>query len=552
MAASLFWLAKILRIIAHRRVGNEAWRTQEKPLPDVIRVAAKPRQAPGSFLGTRQSRSKADSIQGRATPAAEVLTASRLLQEQIRLLYHQLPLSTGASLALATLVALFFGMRHAAPAVLTWLAAHVAVALYRLILARQFARRQPAAGELSPWRYAYLFGSTATGLAWAATLQLTGNAALDSDVLFVGIVLAGVAAGALTTMASYLPAYVSLTVPILVAFALWSLVGLERPHTELFAASGLYLAVLLSAARRLQNDLAETVRLGLQQQHLLQSLEQEHQALRQAQHQLLAEQQLAGHVMASIIEPGSQFSRGLRGHVQPLQDFDGDVLLSGRTDDGRLRVLLGDATGHGLSAAIAAIPVAQTFKAMTRKSLETETLVAELNANLRRMLPSNMFMAAAVLELVPDGRGGCRARIWNGGLDDLLLVRADRQVELIPSRNLALGILDQDWLDPVFSELQLAAEDRLYAYTDGVTETQNPAGEPFGRQRLQQALLATPPGTDPFDQALAQLADFRGGRAAPDDLTLIEIDPGAVAAWLRADPRQRTDESTASPQRAVR
>lgn len=487
-----------------------------------------------------------DPSRPRPDPVPETLPAPQLLQAQIRLLYQQLPLSTGASLALAVLVALVFGSRHAAPGAATWLGAHLAVAAYRLILARQFARRQPDTQDLPPWRYAYLFGAAATGLAWAAALQLASGNALDSDVLFVSIVLAGVAAGALTTMASYLPAYASLAVPIIVAFAVWSLVGLDRPHFELFAASLLYLAVLLSAARRLQHSLAETVQLGLQRQRLLESLEHEHGALRQAQNQLLLEQRLAGHVMASIIEPGSQVGRGLRGHVQPLQDFDGDILLSGRTDDGRLRVLLGDATGHGLSAAIAAIPVAQTFKAMTRKNLQTETLVAELNANLRRMLPSNMFMAAAVIELTPERNGGCCARVWNGGLDDLVLVRADRRVETIPSRNLALGILDQDNLNPVFAELRLDAEDRLYAYTDGVTETQNSAGEAFGRERLQAALLAAPPDADPFSHALAALAAFRAGQAAQDDLTLIEIDPGAVAAWLLTGPQPQAAACDAS------
>jgi hypothetical protein len=87
-------------------------------------------------------------------------------------------------------------------------------------------------------------------------------------------------------------------------------------------------------------------------------------------------------------------------HIQYLLSlmalFSGDVLLAAPTLSGGLQVMLGDFTGHGLPAAIGAIPVSDIFYAMTAKGFSIGDIVAELNQKLRTILPTGLFCAACL------------------------------------------------------------------------------------------------------------------------------------------------------------
>ncbi len=76
--------------------------------------------------------------------------------------------------------------------------------------------------------------------------------------------------------------------------------------------------------------------------------------------------------------------------------------------------------------------------------------------------------------------------------------------------------------------------DMLLAYSDGVSEAKNPAGEQFGEQRILDA--ATPPGTGArafLDDILAQLEAFRGAAVQSDDITMVAV------KYLAAEPGDR-------------
>jgi serine phosphatase RsbU (regulator of sigma subunit) len=247
----------------------------------------------------------------------------------------------------------------------------------------------------------------------------------------------------------------------------------------------------------------------------------------------LHEEEVAAYVMNSVMEPPGREDGGLKAYVQPLNRFDGDVLLNDICGKGSFRLFLGDATGHGLAAAIAVIPAAQTFRAMNRKNLDCELLIRELNANIYRLFPRNIFLAATLIELAPRPDDGCDARIWNGGLDDLIVVREDGSLDRIRSRNLSLGILEPEGFEPQFENIVLAQGDRLYAYSDGLTESENSTGEGFGRARLEATLLAAPDPSARLEHVLTQQRAFVGNTALTDDLTLIEVQTEVIARRIR-------------------
>ncbi|KOR27841.1 histidine kinase, partial [Achromatium sp. WMS2] len=79
--------------------------------------------------------------------------------------------------------------------------------------------------------------------------------------------------------------------------------------------------------------------------------------------------------------------------MQSAAIFSGDLLLTAWAPSGDLNVLLGDFTGHGLSAALGALPMAAVFRAMTDKGFAPERILATMNEELHNLLPAGMFLA---------------------------------------------------------------------------------------------------------------------------------------------------------------
>jgi two-component system, HptB-dependent secretion and biofilm response regulator len=83
---------------------------------------------------------------------------------------------------------------------------------------------------------------------------------------------------------------------------------------------------------------------------------------------LVQEQEAAKAVFDSVAHTGHLDAPFIRHLISPLAIFNGDVLLAARNPAGDLFVLLGDFTGHGLTAAVGAMPLAEIFYGMTERA----------------------------------------------------------------------------------------------------------------------------------------------------------------------------------------
>ncbi|MCB1800840.1 MAG: serine/threonine-protein phosphatase [Gammaproteobacteria bacterium] len=448
------------------------------------------------------------------------------------LLFAQLKSALIANFVVACITALVLGIDEGL--VDFWLLLHALLTAARFYLYQQYQDRRPEAGALRPWLIAYAFAAGLSGLAWGLMPFAQPDIHSRADALFIGVVLAGVTAGALGTMSALRLMYALYAGMLLGSFACWAAFFAAPTMPGLAVLSLVFYATLLAASRRYNEQLVNAFDLGRRNQDLLDRVRSEHDELLAAQSVILHEQNVAAHVMESIVRPHNCSACGVRQSQRSLQGFVGDVVLFDTLPQRGIRVLLGDATGHGLSAALAAIPVAQTFGSINRKALSFEVLIDELNTNLHRLLPNSMFMAAVIIDVTVLDGGRCRARIWNGGLDDLLVIRGSGRIEQLPSRNLALGVLAARDFDPEFQELLLEPDDKVYAYTDGITEAHDASGALYGRDRLAMALMDARGSVDPLAAALHSLDRFLGDAALDDDLTLLEIHAGTLANDLFA------------------
>jgi CheY-like chemotaxis protein/anti-sigma regulatory factor (Ser/Thr protein kinase) len=238
---------------------------------------------------------------------------------------------------------------------------------------------------------------------------------------------------------------------------------------------------------------------------------------------LLREQQLAERVFHNIVHRASLDAPGIRHHISPAALFNGDLLLAARRPFGGLLVMLGDFTGHGLPAAVGAVPVSELFYAMAAKGYSIAEIVAEVNRKLKATLPTELFLAACFIEL--DVQRSCLS-VWNGGLPDVLIrPSTGDHLARLPSTHLPLGVVGNERLDTGVLFVEYHPGDRLYLYTDGVPETPDASGRRFGQKRVHDALLVT--DEQPFDSLWNSLAKFRGGAGQADDIILLELDTQA-------------------------
>jgi CheY-like chemotaxis protein len=246
---------------------------------------------------------------------------------------------------------------------------------------------------------------------------------------------------------------------------------------------------------------------------------------------LVHEQESARELFDRIIRRGALDAPNLRYHLSPLAIFNGDLLFSARRPSGGQLVMVGDFAGHGLPAAVGAIPVAEIFHTMTTKGYAIGDIAAEINRQLRLFLPASAFLAAAFIEIDAEGR---TVSIWNGGLPDVLIWRPGHGVRRrAASSHLPLRVVSDERIGRDVDIFDLEPGDRILAFTDGVIEVANEGGERMGMQRLEAMLATISQDADTVETLLAHLARHRGLSRQQDDITLLEV--RALAPGQQAD-----------------
>lgn len=242
-----------------------------------------------------------------------------------------------------------------------------------------------------------------------------------------------------------------------------------------------------------------------------------------AQHhqRLLQEQTVAKQVFDNIAHSGCLNSNNVRYFLSPLAVFNGDVMVAAIRPNGNMMVLLGDFTGHGLPAAIGAMPLASTFYGMVYKGFSMQDILREINKKLKTILPIGLFCCATMVDINFRRK---RIRVWNGGLPAGMIYHS-KKLTLTPIRSthLPLGVLPDKSFKNDTQSFDLDDGDKLFLWSDGIHESRNLHGNMFGEERLLNIFSQNKQPEDLFDEVLNGVKAFVGGGAQDDDLSLIEI-----------------------------
>ncbi len=231
------------------------------------------------------------------------------------------------------------------------------------------------------------------------------------------------------------------------------------------------------------------------------------------------EQLFAKRILDNALEERSIEFEEIAVLSQSKSVFSGDLFLTARHPDGSLNILLADFTGHGLSAAIGALPVADVFNAMTQKGFGLDYILENINSKLYTLLPTSMFMACSVLNISSDLKS---VKVWNGGMPDIYIREpgSGRVTHEIESSHIPLGI-DEEIFDRFKLEnIEISHGDQLILYTDGLTDAMNAENNMFGDQHLDQCLLINKDDVSIFTKIVESFDVFCGDVKPMDDVTL--------------------------------
>ena len=199
-------------------------------------------------------------------------------------------------------------------------------------------------------------------------------------------------------------------------------------------------------------------------------------------------------------------------------EVGGDVYDYLTLGDGRLAVVLGDVTGHGVDATADMAMAKYVFRSLAREHPDPGRFLAAANEVVSSEIASGRFIT--MVELVFDAAGD-EVACASGGHPPPRLVHPDGTVESISAHGLALGIDAPQEYATVIEPFPPGST--VVVYTDGVVEARR-AGEQFGVERLD-ALLAEHRELAPQAIAAAALAacrEWAGGELA-DDFAIVVV-----------------------------
>src|ERR671915_1029941 len=206
-------------------------------------------------------------------------------------------------------------------------------------------------------------------------------------------------------------------------------------------------------------------------------------------------------------------------YYRPARDVGGDFYDFFELDEGRLGLVMGDATGKGVPAALVMASARSMLRAVARASeYSPGDVLGRVNNTLVYDMPPNMFVTCFYCIL--DPRSGTLSYA-NAG-HDLPYVHHGDGAEELRARGMPLGLMPGMSYEQ--KEVVLDAGVSVLLYSDGLVEAHDPKGEMFGFPRLRALIAEHAEEAALGDYLLEELYSFVGeGWEQEDDITLLTL-----------------------------
>lgn len=204
------------------------------------------------------------------------------------------------------------------------------------------------------------------------------------------------------------------------------------------------------------------------------------------------------------------------GYSRPAKEVGGDFFDYYPLDDDNLAIVIGDASGKGIPAAIVAMITQVMIKQMIKDNHNPSEVLYSLNNQLNENNPETMFIT---LWLGIYNRTTSKLTFSNAGHNPPLINENGEFRYLNMNTEIVLGIME----DFEYENEEITLTNGIVAYTDGITDANNKNDEIYGEERLLKFFNEFKSDEDPIVPLLNDINNFTEGNDQFDDMTLLYL-----------------------------
>jgi sigma-B regulation protein RsbU (phosphoserine phosphatase) len=202
---------------------------------------------------------------------------------------------------------------------------------------------------------------------------------------------------------------------------------------------------------------------------------------------LKGELEVAREIQLAMLPNGTYKAADIEicGMTRPANTVGGDFYDVLPTADGRVILTLGDVAGKGSPAALLMALLLAVLRTLVDEALEPTELMSRLNAQICRHSPASRFITLFYAVYEPSTG---RLSYVNAGQNPPLVRRRGGNYEKLAATGVALGMFDQSTYSAV--DTFLDPGDTLVLYSDGITEAEDPSGQPLEEAGLENIVAS--------------------------------------------------------------
>ena len=219
-------------------------------------------------------------------------------------------------------------------------------------------------------------------------------------------------------------------------------------------------------------------------------------------------------------EPFAREGVTIRAAMRPANTVGGDYFDVIDLGPGKIAVVVGDVAGKGMPAALLMALLQGSLRTLLTAGFRGPELITKLNAHLFANIPSNRLITLFYGEL--DLRTGALSYV-NAGHNPPYHLSAEGGLTPLRATGMALGIMPT--AEFMAMDMPLQEEERVFLFTDGVTEAESVTDVQYGEERLEAYLAAAHHASDEelVEGVRADVMSHCGSSPPRDDMTLMVV-----------------------------
>lgn len=204
--------------------------------------------------------------------------------------------------------------------------------------------------------------------------------------------------------------------------------------------------------------------------------------------------------------------------MQPASEVGGDYFDYIISDDSKLTIAIGDATGHGMNAGLVVSAVKSLFKTST-PGTGNKQILERISQGVKSMNLKRIYMAMTLATFNEN-----RVTLTGAGMPTPLIYQAEEsKIEEIHLQGMPLGGFIGTEREEIIFEVQ--SGDTVLLMSDGLPEMLNPNDEMLGYERTKELFgeIAAESTDEILNYMLNASTEWADGKSQEDDVTLVVI-----------------------------